>query len=79
MFSRKCVCKLDISKIVRPLLAALSVNGLMVSGCGDSKASGSGRKPCNQKLIYTKHLAADNKAKRSGEPIYLSTRESLKK
>ena len=29
MFSRKCVCKLNISKIVRPLLAALSVNGLI--------------------------------------------------
>ena len=28
MFSRKCVCKLNISKIDRPLLAALSVNGL---------------------------------------------------
>ena len=28
MFSRKSVCKLDISKIVRPVLAALSVNGL---------------------------------------------------
>ena len=26
MFSRKCVCKLNISKVVRPLLAALSVN-----------------------------------------------------
>ena len=30
MFSRKCVCKLNISKIVRPLLAALSVNGLIM-------------------------------------------------
>ena len=28
MFSIKCFCKYDISKIVRPLLAALSVNGL---------------------------------------------------
>ena len=28
MFSRKYVYKLNISKIVRPLLAALSVNGL---------------------------------------------------
>ena len=28
MFSRKCVCKVNISKIVRALLAALSVNGL---------------------------------------------------
>ena len=32
MFSRKCVCKLNISKIVRPLLAALSVNGIMRLG-----------------------------------------------
>ena len=31
MFSRKCVCKLHISKIVRPLLAALSVNGLTLT------------------------------------------------
>ena len=30
MFSRKCVCKLNISKIVRPLLAPLSVNGLKI-------------------------------------------------
>ena len=30
MFSRKCVCKLNISKIVSPLLAALSVDGLKV-------------------------------------------------
>ena len=30
MISRKCVCKLDISKIVRPLLAALSDNGLII-------------------------------------------------
>ena len=30
LFSRKCVCKLNISKIVRPLLAALSVNGLIL-------------------------------------------------
>ena len=30
MFSRKCVCKLNIPKIVRPLLAALSVNGLTI-------------------------------------------------
>ena len=29
MFSKKCVCKLNIFKIVRPLLAALSVNGLI--------------------------------------------------
>ena len=29
MFSRKCVCKLNISKIIWPLLAALSVNGLI--------------------------------------------------
>ena len=32
MFSRKCVCKLNISKIVRPLLAPLSVNGLSIDG-----------------------------------------------
>ena len=32
MFSRKCVCKLNISKIVRPLLAALSVNGIVRLG-----------------------------------------------
>ena len=37
MFSRKCVCKLNISKIVRPLLAALSVNGLMQSHRPPSK------------------------------------------
>ena len=36
MFSRKCVCKLNISKIVRPLLAALSDNGLTT---GRSKSS----------------------------------------
>ena len=29
MFSKKCFCKGNISKIVRPLLAALSVNGLI--------------------------------------------------
>ena len=28
MFSRKCVCKLNISTVVGPLLAALNVNGL---------------------------------------------------
>ena len=28
MFSKKCFCKENISKIVRPLLAALSINGL---------------------------------------------------
>ena len=28
MFSRKCVCNFNISKIVRPLSASLSVNGL---------------------------------------------------
>ena len=28
MFSKKCFCKENISKIVRPLLATLSVNGL---------------------------------------------------
>ena len=28
MFSRKCVCKSNISKMLRPLLAALSVKGL---------------------------------------------------
>ena len=32
MFSRKCVCKLNISKIVRPLLAAVGVNGLTHPG-----------------------------------------------
>ena len=30
MFSKKCFCKENISKIVRPLLTALSVNGLMI-------------------------------------------------
>ena len=29
MFSKKCFCKENISKIVRPLSAALSVNGLI--------------------------------------------------
>ena len=29
MFSKKCFCKGNISEIVRPLLAALSVNGLI--------------------------------------------------
>ena len=32
MFSKKCFCKENISKMVRPLLAAPSVNGLMSSG-----------------------------------------------
>ena len=31
MFSIKCFCKENISKIFRPLLAALSVNGLTYS------------------------------------------------
>ena len=31
MLSKKCFCKGNISKIVRPLLAALSVNGLTYS------------------------------------------------
>ena len=30
MFSRKCDCKVDTFKIVRPLLDALSVNGLSI-------------------------------------------------
>ena len=28
MFFRKCICKFKIFKIVRPILAAVSVNGL---------------------------------------------------
>ena len=28
MFSKKCFCKENISKIVRPLLGAVSINGL---------------------------------------------------
>ena len=31
MFSKKCFCKENISKFVRPLLAALSVNGLILT------------------------------------------------
>ena len=31
MFRKKCFCKENISKIVRPLLATVSVNGLTIS------------------------------------------------
>ena len=34
MFPKKCFCKGNISKIVRPLLAALSVNGLSTAVSG---------------------------------------------
>ena len=34
MFSKKCFCKGNIPKINRPLLAALSVNGLTITNTG---------------------------------------------
>ena len=37
MFFQKCFCKLNISKIVRLVLAALSVNGLNINQCVEEK------------------------------------------